>query len=126
MKINEPATLPRAFEAALNAGDVEAALALFAPGSTLCTTAGDLLRDTGHQRAYLGHAVVRGARLTHRPLRSVVRRDTVVLVVEWTLTRDGAGPELATGRASHVARWFPASGWRFTLVDLSAGTDPGR
>jgi ketosteroid isomerase-like protein len=126
MNITDPATLPEAFEEALNAGDVETALSLLAPEGAVYTPAGDVLRGAAAQRDYLSHAVASGVRLEHRRRRSAVREDLALLVGDWAMVHQGGEglPVVFAGWASHVARLRSDTGWRFTVLDLSAADPP--
>jgi uncharacterized protein (TIGR02246 family) len=111
--------LPFAFEEALNAGDVDAVLALFAPGVTMRTVTGQVISGPEALRAEVTGTVAAGGRLTNDPRRTLVAADTALIVVDWTMeltTADGA--RIApSGTTANVARCSADGSWQFTVLN---------
>ncbi|MFJ9770452.1 YybH family protein [Kitasatospora sp. NPDC101157] len=118
--ITDPAQLPVAFEDALNAGDVDAVLALFAPGAAMRTVSGDLITGPGALRAEISGTVAARGRLTNVQRHTLVGAGTALLVTDWTMEIDTpAGERVApTGTTANIARQDPSDGsWRFALLN---------
>ncbi|MER6735683.1 YybH family protein [Streptomyces puniciscabiei] len=117
--ITDPALLPAAFEAALNGGDVEGVLALFTPGATMRTTAGEVI--TGHEalrREISGTVAARG-RLTNTPRHTLVGAEAALLVTDWTLEVTAPDGERVTptGTTANVACRGVDGCWRFAVLN---------
>ncbi|MFD8705033.1 YybH family protein [Kitasatospora sp. NPDC059648] len=118
--ITDPAQLPSAFQDALNSGDVDAALALFAPGAAMRTVSGELISGPTALRAEIGGTVAARGRLTNIQRHTLVGAGTALLVTDWTLEIDTpAGDRVApTGTTANIARRDPSDGgWRFALLN---------
>ncbi|MEV7359687.1 YybH family protein [Kitasatospora sp. NPDC086801] len=117
--ITDPTQLPTVFQDALNAGDVDHVLALFAEGATMRTVAGELLTGVEALRAEIGGTVAARGRLTNVPRHKVIGADTALLVTDWTLEIDGPdGERIApTGTTANIARRDADGGWRFTVLN---------
>jgi uncharacterized protein (TIGR02246 family) len=119
LAITDPAQLPVAFEDALNGGDIETLLTLFAPDASMRTVAGEVISGPEALRRELGGTVAADGRLTNVPRRALVGADTALLVTDWTLeitTPDGA--RIApTGTTANIARRDADGCWRFTVLN---------
>ncbi|GAB7186617.1 DUF4440 domain-containing protein [Kitasatospora sp. Ki12] len=117
--VTDPAELPVLFQDALNAGDVDGVLALFAPGAGMRTVTGEQITGSEALRAEIGGTVTARGRLTNVSRLALVGADTALLVTDWTLEVDGpGGGRLApTGTTANVARRGADGGWRFTLLN---------
>ena len=117
--ISDPAKLPVLFQDALNAGDVDGVLALFAPGAGMRTVAGEHLAGAEALRAEIGGTVAARGRLTNVQRHTVVGAETALLVTDWTLEIDGPdGERIApTGTTANVARRGTDGSWRFAVLN---------
>ncbi|MFJ8390382.1 YybH family protein [Streptomyces sp. NPDC094438] len=117
--ITDPAILPILFQDALNAGDVDGVLALFAPGAGMRTAAGEHIAGTEALRAEIGGTVAARGRLTNVQRHTLVGAGTALLVTDWTMEIDGpGGGRLApTGTTANIARRDADGGWRFTVLN---------
>ncbi|MEY9872502.1 uncharacterized protein (TIGR02246 family) [Streptacidiphilus sp. MAP12-33] len=117
--ITDPARLPILFQDALNAGDVDAVLALFAPDAGMRTVTGETVTGAEALRAEIGGTVAARGRLTNVQRHTLVGADTALLVTDWTMEIDGpAGARVApTGTTANIARRSTDGGWRFTLLN---------
>ncbi|WP_327065769.1 YybH family protein [Kitasatospora sp. NBC_01302] len=117
--VTDPAKLPALFQDALNAGDVEGVLALFAPGAGMRTVTGEHITGAEALRAEIGGTVAARGRLTNVPRHALVGADTALLVTDWTMEIDGPdGERIApTGTTANIARRAGDGGWRFTLLN---------
>ncbi|MGF1431676.1 YybH family protein [Kitasatospora sp. LaBMicrA B282] len=117
--VTDPAKLPILFQDALNAGDVDAVLALFAPEAGMRTVTGEHLVGADALRAEIGGTVAARGRLTNVPRLTLFGADTALLVTDWTMEIDGPdGERIApTGSTANIARRGPDGGWRFALLN---------
>jgi uncharacterized protein (TIGR02246 family) len=117
--VTDAAELPVLFQDALNAGDVEGVLALFAPGAAMRTVAGERIAGIEALRSELGGIVAAHGRLTNVSRHALLGADTALLVTDWTMELDGPDGErvATTGTTANIARQEPDGGWRFTLLN---------
>ncbi|MDH6136865.1 uncharacterized protein (TIGR02246 family) [Kitasatospora sp. MAA4] len=117
--ITDPAKLPMLFQDALNAGDVDGVLALFAPGAGMRTVTGERIAGAEALRAEIDGTVAARGRLTNVQRHTLVGADTALLVTDWTMEIDGPGGEriAPTGSTANIARRDVDGGWRFTLLN---------
>ncbi|MBV6699939.1 nuclear transport factor 2 family protein [Kitasatospora aureofaciens] len=117
--ITDPAKLPILFQDALNAGDVDGVLALFAPGAGMRTVAGEHITGAEALRAEIGGTVAARGRLTNVSRHTLVGAETALLVTDWNLEIDGPGGEriAPTGTTANIARRDADGDWRFTLLN---------
>jgi uncharacterized protein (TIGR02246 family) len=118
-QVLEPARLPFAFEDALNAGDVDAVLALFSPDARMRTLTGEVLAGPSELREETVRTVAAQARLTNKPRFCLTGDDTALIVVDWTL--EATAPDgtrvTPTGTTANVARRSADGSWRFTVLN---------
>jgi len=107
------------FEDALNAGDVDAVLALFSPDATMRTPAGEVITGPAELRAEIAGTVAAQARLTNKARFCLTGDDTALIVVDWTL--EATAPDgtrvTPTGTTANVARRSADGSWRFTILN---------
>lgn len=117
--VTDPAKLPMLFQDALNAGDIEGVLALFAPGASMRTVTGEQITGTEALRAEIGGTVAARGRLTNVPRQALVGAQTALLVTDWTMEIDGPGGDRIspTGTTANIAHRDADGGWRFTLLN---------
>jgi uncharacterized protein (TIGR02246 family) len=125
-RIVDPALLPFAYADALNAGDVDAVLALFHQDATKRTLTGELLTDREALRAETIQTIAAQARLTNKPRFTQIGGDTALSIVDWDLevTLPDGTRISPTGTMSAVARRSDDGSWRFAVLALldSRGT----
>ena len=122
MRARHPKQLDELFARALNAGDLEALLALYEPKASFTPQPGQPVTGT---------AAIREALAGFLSLKPVISIDTTLLgeaddialmTSRWRLTGtgpDGSPVELA-GNSIEVARWQPDGSWLF-VVDRPYG-----
>ncbi|WP_052433123.1 YybH family protein [Streptacidiphilus carbonis] len=115
----DPARLPFAFEDAVNAGDVDAFLALFTPEATMRTLTGEVLTGPDELRGEALRTVAAGARLTNKARFCLMGDDTALVVVDWNLEATMPdGTRIApAGTTANVARRSADGSWRFTVLN---------
>ncbi|GAA0595349.1 YybH family protein [Streptomyces crystallinus] len=117
--ITDPAKLPILFQNALNAGDIDGVLALFAPGAAMRTVTGEQLTGAEALRAEIATTVAAGGRLTNVQRHTLIGAETALLVTDWTMEIDGPGGEriAPTGTTANIARRDADGDWRFALLN---------
>lgn len=117
--VTDPAQLPVLFQDALNSGDVDGLLSLFAPDAGMRLVTGEHITGAEALRAEISSTVAAHGRLTNVQRHTLVGADTVLLVTDWTMEIDGPdGQRIApTGATANIARRDPDGGWRFTLLN---------
>ncbi|GAA1189103.1 uncharacterized protein (TIGR02246 family) [Kitasatospora gansuensis] len=117
--VTDPAQLPILFQDALNDGDVDTVLALFAPNAGMRTVTGELVTGAEALRAELAGTVLAHGQLTNVQRHTLVGAETALLVTDWTLEIDGPdGERIApTGTTANIAHRGADGGWRFTLLN---------
>ena len=125
MAATRPEETNEVFAAAINRGDVEAALAMYEPNACLVGTPGETAVGTDAIRAVLQNLVDAGPTLTVVP-GSVLQVDELAVTVHaWTATADGPdGPLELGGHAVEVMRRQPDGTWRFVIDDPYGGAPP--
>jgi len=120
MLARTPGDCDRLFEDHVNAGDVEAVVALYEEG-------GSLVQHDG--AVAIGHAAIRGVITRLVVMRAALRNDVVrvveagedlaLLYNDWSMSaraRDG-NPIQTVGKAIEVVRRQPDGTWRFAIDD---------
>ncbi|WP_217163417.1 nuclear transport factor 2 family protein [Streptomyces sp. AC512_CC834] len=117
--ITDPALLPGAFEDALNGGDVEGVLALFAPGATMRTPAGEVIAGHEALRREISGTVAARGRLTNIPRHTLRGAEAALLVTDWTLEVTAPDGERVapTGTTANVACRGVDGCWRFAVLN---------
>ena len=116
--VTDPAQLPVLFQDALNAGDIDGVLALFAPDAGMRTVTGEQIAGPEALRTEIAGTVAAHGRLTNVKRHTLIGADTALLVTDWTMEIDGPGGEriAPTGTTANIARRDPDGGRRFTLL----------
>ena len=122
--IAAPGQLPITFQDALNAGDVDAVLALFAPGVGMRTVAGEQIAGEEALRAEIAGSVAACGKLTSVQRHILIGAETAVLVTDWTSAHGRIralnlligsqdiykSPDIAYWQLRGCADWWPV--WR--------------
>jgi ketosteroid isomerase-like protein len=114
---DDPVALDREFERLLNAGDLDALMALYEPGAALMPMPGSVV---------VGAAAVREALAGFIAMKPTIRTsgrlvaqtgDLALLANDWTLDATGQDgkPVTMSGSAVEVARRQPQGHWLFAL-----------
>ncbi|CAD6537958.1 alpha/beta fold hydrolase [Paraburkholderia sabiae] len=115
---NSPADVPAAFDAAMNAGDLDALLRVFSNNATMRMTNGDVAQESpGDLRRSLAHL------LAMRPhIRNTVRRvlssgEIALVLLDWTLSipRPDGQKHVEQGAAAQVLEKGRDGGWRLRI-----------
>ncbi len=109
---------------ALNAGDVEAALAFYEPGATFVPEPGKAATGLDAIREVLNGFLALKPRLTIEVPQVSESADLALLCSRWTLkgtAPDGSPVELA-GQGAEVVRRQADGTWRFVIDNPFAGT----
>lgn len=116
--VTDPAQLPTAFEKALNSGNLDEVLDLFAPDAVMRTVTGETV--TGQAlRDYTAGSIAADARLSNGPSRVLAGGDVALLSEDWTMeitTPDGHRLK-NTGTTANVARRGVDGVWRMAVLN---------
>ena len=121
-----PVELDRLFEQALNAGDIDALVALYEPQAALMPSPGKVVTGAAAIREALAGFLA--AKPTIKTAGKLVAQtgDVALLANRWTLNMTDMNEPLASaaGNAVEVARRQPAGHWLFAM-DMPFGLDAG-
>jgi uncharacterized protein (TIGR02246 family) len=123
MPARTPEEIHQLWGAALNAGDLEALVALYEPEATVVAQPGEVVTGTEAIRQVLSGFVAMQPRIELRPRQVLVTGDLALLISEWTMQGtgpDGSPVEMAA-TTSDVARRQADGSWRMA-IDNPYGT----
>ena len=115
-----PEACDRLFGEHVNAGDLEALLALYEPGCSLVRRDGSVAQGHAEIRPVLSRLIAMQARMSTEIVKVVRAGDELALVYnDWRMSakRDDGQPVEASGKAIEVVRRQPDGTWRFILDD---------
>lgn len=117
--------LDRMFEEALNAGDLDALVALYEPGAALMPSPGKIVIGAAAIREALAGFIAANPTIATSGRLVAQVGDVALLANRWTLGLTGPDgkPTTMRGNAIEVARRQPAGHWLFSM-DLPFGVDP--
>jgi uncharacterized protein (TIGR02246 family) len=124
MAARAPEDLDRLFAGAMNAGDLEALVALYEPQASLTPAPGKVVVGTDAIREALGGFLAGSPKMTLTP-RVVSRSgDLALLTSKWELTMTGPDgkPTKMGGQSVEVARRQTDGNWLFA-IDLPLGIE---
>jgi uncharacterized protein (TIGR02246 family) len=114
-----PEQLPIAFQNALNAGDVDAVLALFAPGASMRTVEGEQIAGEEALRAEIAGTVAAHGKLTNTQRHTLIGAQTALLITDWTMEIDAPDGRRITpsGTTANIASRDGNGTWRFAVLN---------
>jgi uncharacterized protein (TIGR02246 family) len=118
MPATRPEELDRLFAQALNAGDLEALLALYEPDAALAAQPGQVVTGTQSIRGALQALMAMKPTLTMLEAKTVVQTHEIALTsARWHLAgaRPDGTPMAMNGQSAEVARRQPDGTWRFVI-----------
>ncbi|MGH8589491.1 MAG: YybH family protein [Gammaproteobacteria bacterium] len=119
MLANKPEDWPRLFERHLNAGDLEAVLALYQPDATFVPQSGETLVGRDGIRHVLAGLIGRKARLQGRVIKVIPAGDVALLYTDWqgtTVNPAGKTVEIRH-KAIEIVRRQPDGTWKLIVGD---------
>jgi uncharacterized protein (TIGR02246 family) len=119
-----PVELDRLFEQALNAGDIDALVALYEPQAALMPSPGKVVVGAVAIREALAGFLAAKPTITTSGRLVAQTGDIALLANRWTLSMIGPDgkPTTMSGNAVEVARPQPAGHWLFAM-DMPFGMD---
>jgi uncharacterized protein (TIGR02246 family) len=119
-----PVDLDRLFEQALNAGDIDALVALYEPQAALMPSPGNVVTGAAAIREALAGFLAAKRTITTSGRLVAQTGDIALLANRWTLSMTGPDgkPTTMSGNAVEVARRQPAGHWLFAM-DMPFGVD---
>ena len=116
---DKPEDWPRVFEQHLNAGDLDAVMALYEPEARFVTKSGETLVGRDRIRQVLGGMIEAKARLHSRVVKAVTVGDIAQLYSDFEGTmNDESGKSVAIrNKAIEVLRRQPDGTWKLIVGD---------
>ena len=116
--VTKPADFPKAFEEALNMGDLDAIVALYEEAATLRIQSGEARSGAVAVRSEMEQLIAAGARITNMLRHVLVSGDVALILVDFLL-RLGTPDEPAevSGTATNVLRRDPNGQWRMAIAN---------
>ena len=111
----------RLVEAAFNAGDTDALVALYEEDAAMATPDGTFVNGQDAIREQWSGFVALGGTIQMTTRYAVIVGDTALLSNDWNFA--GAGMELSS-RTAEVARRQPDGTWRYVIDHPYAAADP--
>lgn len=126
MAARDAVDLDRLFEQALNAGDIDALVALYEPNAALMPAPGKVVVGAAAIREALAGFLAAKPTITTSGKLVAQTGDIALLANRWTLAMTGPDgkPTTMNGNAVEVARRQPAGHWLFAM-DMPFGMDAG-
>jgi uncharacterized protein (TIGR02246 family) len=119
MSPHKPEDWPRQFEEELNAGNLEAAVALYEPNARFVHKSGELVVGRAGIRPVLADLIARKARLQGRVIKVVSAGDVALLYTDWQGTMVETSGETVEqhSRAIEILRRQPDGTWKLIVGD---------
>jgi ketosteroid isomerase-like protein len=116
---DKPEDWPRVFVQYLNAGDLNAVMALYEPEARFVTKSGEILIDRDRIRKVVGGLIEAKARLHSRVVKAVTVGDIAQLYTDFEGTlNDESGKSVAIrNKAIEVLRRQPDGTWKLIVGD---------
>ena len=116
---DKPEDWPRVFEQHLNAGDLDAVMALYEPEARFVTKSGETLIGRDRIRKVVGGLIEAKARLNSRVVKAVTVGDIAQLYTDFEGTmNDESGKSVAIrNKAIEVLRRQPDGTWKLIVGD---------
>lgn len=119
MPAQKPEQCDELFESGINAGDVDAVVALYEPDATLVPAPGQTANGTAAIHEAIAGIVAADGQMKLNVTRVVTAGDVAITYNDWSGTMagpDGAKIELS-GKAIEVCRRQPDGTWKFIIDD---------
>lgn len=109
----------KAFETALNEGNLDRLLALYEPDALLRSPQGEISASAAGVRAEMHNLIAAKARMENRARHTLAHGDTALIVVDWTLELSLPHGENVRqqGTATNVIRFDAVHGWRMIVAN---------
>lgn len=119
-----PEQVPAAFDAALNAGDLDALLGTFSNQATMRMTDGEVVQGPAALRNGLARLLALRPRIHNQVRRVLTSGNTALVLLDWTLnvTLPDGQPHEERGTATQVMEKGRDGGWRL-LVSNPSGSN---
>lgn len=112
----DPAAMNQRYLDAYNARDLDAIMAVYAPGAAAVWEPGKTVTGPAH-RAAVADFLKRDPRLSAEVRDCYVAGDTATLVIDWQLEVPGSPEMTGTGRGLDVLRRGPDGRWRYLITN---------
>lgn len=116
--VTKPADFPKAFEEALNRGDLDAIVALYDETATLRVQSGEARSGAVAVRSEMEQLITAGARITNTLRHALVSGDVALIIVGFVLRLETPDePMEVSGTATNVLRRDPHGRWRMVIAN---------
>ncbi|WP_433260135.1 antibiotic biosynthesis monooxygenase [Actinosynnema sp. CS-041913] len=112
----EPAAMNQKYLDAYNERDVDAIMAVYAPGASAVWEPGKAVSGAAHREAVV-EFLKKDPRLSAEVRESYVAGDTAALVVDWSIEVPGAPEMTGRGRGLDVLRKNAGGEWRYVITN---------
>ncbi|MET7648863.1 antibiotic biosynthesis monooxygenase [Streptomyces sp. NPDC005426] len=112
----DPAEMNQRYLDAYAARDVDAIMAVYAPGAAAVWEPGKAVSGAEH-RAAVTEFLKRDPRLSAKVAESYVAGDTAALVIDWSIEVPGSPEMTGTGRGLDVLKKNAAGQWRYVITN---------
>lgn len=119
IQVMEPENFPHAFDAALNAGDLDRLLALYDEAAVLRVQSGETRSGSAAVRAEMEALIAAKADITNTLRLAFRHGDTALIIVDYVLrlTMPDGAPVVVTGTATNVIAAQAGRGWRMIIAN---------
>jgi uncharacterized protein (TIGR02246 family) len=117
--VTTPEAFPSAFDAALNAGDLEGLIGLYDPDATLRMQSGEVHSGMAAVAAEMGGLIAARAHIDNTLRHTLRHGDTALIIVDYVLRLDGPGGERVevSGTATNVIQRHADGSWRLVIAN---------
>jgi ketosteroid isomerase-like protein len=117
--VTNPTAFPKAFETALNTGDLQRIVALYDEEAVLRVQSNETHSGSAAVRAEMQQLILAKAHITNALRHTFRSGDIALIIVDYVLrltAPDGSAVSL-TGTATNVIRNRPKNGWRMIIAN---------
>lgn len=112
----DPAEMNQKYLDAYNARDIDAIMAVYAPGASAVWEPGKAVSAVEHREAVV-EFLKKDPRLSAEVRESYVAGDTAALVIDWSIEVPGAPEMTGTGRGLDVLKKNAKGEWRYVITN---------
>lgn len=117
--VSDPTAFPREFVLALNAGDLERIVELYAEDATLRTQSNEVRSGAAAVRVEMQQLIAAKANITNTLRHMLTHGETTLIIVDYVLrlTAPDGAPIVLAGTATNVIQEDPVRGWRMIVAN---------
>ncbi len=117
--VTDPTVFPHEFEIALDTGDLERIVTLYAEDAVLRTQSNDIHSGGAAVRTEMQQMIAARANITNTLRHTLKHRETALIIVDYVLrlTMPDGAPIVLSGTATNVLQEHPVKGWRMVVAN---------